>query len=212
MPIHLIETNSGRCLYLGKFLLGSPKYVEQKTLDVNQDLLRKVFVFNLLPTDISIDFDLNQHNGQRIQGLSSDWSPPNFSQVNKGSFPVGEYEIKRLEFKLQGEFGSFLISNGHSVFNYDFTLEGLGGTLKPDMWIPDLNLVVEAKPSCAREYVRLGIGQVLDYANLSTLEGTPMKPGLLLPARPTQDLVDLIKSLGIALIYKSDVSFTFINP
>jgi hypothetical protein len=105
----------------------------------------------------------------------------------------------------------FLLEQGHDVLSFDFKLPGAIGTLKPDFWIKDLGLIVEAKPSISREHIRMGIGQVLDYVQLASQLGLQMKPAVLLPSLPSSDLVDLHQELGIQLIYKSDKQFHFHN-
>jgi hypothetical protein len=105
-----------------------------------------------------------------------------------------------------------MIQLGHKVENYEFKFENFKGRLKPDLWIADLNYVVEAKASSAREYVRLGIGQVLDYVNLAKIQGIQMKPALLLPNLPTSDLKELVSDLGITLIVRDMDSFVLIEP
>lgn len=72
-----------------------------------------------------------------------------------------------IEYELQTRFGKYLISKGHTPLSHTFKFSNLQGGLKPDFWVPDLELVIEAKASSARDYVRLAIGQVLDYANLA---------------------------------------------
>lgn len=212
LPIHLIESIDGTCFYLGKFILGSPKYIEQLAPDKKKSNLRKIFLFNLIPIESSFDLDLKDHEKLEVHGRTLNWQPPEFSTIVRAPIFRSEAEIHRFEFELQSEFGSYLINKGHDVCNYEFFFSGLKGSLKPDFWIPCLSLVVEAKPSHAREYVRLGIGQVLDYANLSRIRGFFMNPALLLPSRPAEDLVELIKNLNITLIYKKGEDFIFISP
>ena len=90
-----------------------------------------------------------------------------------------------------------------------FKFENTKGMLEPDFWVTSMKLVVEAKASSAREYVRTGIGQVLDYANLSNIENTDFKPALLFPNKPSDDLCKLIYRLGILLIVESESGFEF---
>jgi hypothetical protein len=95
------------------------------------------------------------------------------------------------------------------VLSYDFKFPKASGSLKPDFWIEDLEMIVEAKPSITREHVRMAIGQVLDYVHLAAQLGLKMKPAILLPGIPSSDLVALLKDLGIRLIYKTGSTFNF---
>ena len=148
---------------------------------------------------------------QKIAGQSKPWIPPEYTDISPVQLSKVAANIVRDEFKLQSEFGLFLLDQGHNVLSFDFKLPGANGTLKPDFWIKDLGLIVEAKPSISREHIRMAIGQVLDYVHLAAQLGLQMKPAVLLPSLPSNDLVDLIQELGIQLIYKSDMKFHFHN-
>jgi hypothetical protein len=97
------------------------------------------------------------------------------------------------------------------VQKYQFRFENRIGILEPDFWVDSMKLVVEAKASSTREYVRTGIGQVLDYANLSKINNTNYKPALLFPNKPSSDLCKLIYELGIVLIIESESGFEFLE-
>jgi hypothetical protein len=57
--------------------------------------------------------------------------------------------------------------------------------------------------------VREAIGQVLDYVfQMKRIENEVWNPAILLPGRPSEDLVSLIASLGIELVWESEKSFT----
>jgi hypothetical protein len=62
--------------------------------------------------------------------------------------------------------------------------------------------IVEAKKSSARPFVRMAIGQVLDYAHLARKDHRPVVPVIVLPEEPTDDLKELIVSLNITLIVR----------
>ena len=211
IPIHLIESRNGTCTYLGQFVLGNPNFFNKTAKDVQQLQDRNVFVFNLTPILVFQDLDVQSHQSHEVTGLDKPWKAPSYESVGKVEKFWPEGEISRAENQLQAEFGLYLKNLGHEVLSHEFIFSGLRGSLKPDFWIKSLELVVEAKPSSAREFVRLAIGQVLDYANLARIEGRPMNPAILLPNRPPTDLLKLIKKLHITLIYKDADEFIFIN-
>ena len=208
-PIHLIESVDGVCTYLGEFLLDDPNFFIEEAPDELQEGLRKVFVFRLIPKTFLQELSANHSITPKMTGASRPWEPPSFSDLSRDQLRSSASNILRSEFKLQHEFGLFLLSRGHKVLSYDFKFRGANGTLKPDFWIKDLEMIVEAKPSTSREHVRLAIGQVLDYVHLAAKLGLEMKPAILLPGIPARDLVDLLEDLGIELIYKTDASFYF---
>ncbi|MTB02932.1 MAG: hypothetical protein F2929_00035 [Actinobacteria bacterium] len=212
IPIHLIESLNGTCTYLGQYILGDPTFSVEKAPDVKGHVERDIFVFKLVPIANYMDADLSLHLNGRVEGATTFWVPPTFETILLSDPANSRKQIDRVENKLQAEFGGYLISNGHEVLTHSFSFEGLRGTLKPDFWIPCLGLVVEAKPSNAREFIRLAIGQVLDYANLSKLEGNPMIPAILVPNRPTADLCSLINDLGITMIFRNRNNQFEIHP
>ena len=205
-PIHLIESADGECTYLGRFILGDPYYEEKQVHDVSGFNLRRMYVFNLLPIEVS-GTNLILSDLQGITRFEKEWVPPESSDLERDRVPIMKNTILRVENKLQTEFGYFLIDNGYEPKRLEFSFPDNRGILKPDFWVPDLNLVVEAKPSIFREYVRLAIGQVLDYQNLGLRSGVSMQAGILLPSLPSPDLVELISKLKIHLIYRSESTF-----
>ena len=203
LPIHLIESVGGTCTYLGQYILGDPPFSIERAPDVKGEFERDIFVFKLIPISNYMDFDLSLHLNGKVEGTDSPWVSPAFETILLSDLSTPRIQIERVENRLQAEFGEYMVSNGHQVVTHSFYVKGLKGTLKPDFWIQCLGMVVEAKPSDAREFIRLAIGQVLDYANLSRLEGHPMTPAILVPNRPSPDLCSLIKELGITLIFKN---------
>ena len=211
LPIRLIESKGGICTYLGRFALGAPQYFEKLAPDVKKESLRKVFVFNLIPVSAVKDIKKMKLSQPQVMGQNQDWTAPSSTPLKKEMSEQEESIINLIEYELQTRFGKYLISKGHTPLSHTFKFSNLQGSLKPDFWVPDLQLVIEAKASSARDYVRLAIGQVLDYANLAKLEGASMSPAILLPSYPAHDLGELLHSLGITLIVESKDGFDFIG-
>ena len=207
-PIHLIESNNGICEYLGEYALGEPYFAIRKALDIRKEE-RDVFVFNLIPVS-KLNLKVNSiKENLAVTGITSQWIAPNDSEIFLKGKAAFDRNIIRIEHGLQKRFGEFLLSQGQTVQKYQFKFESIKGLLEPDFWINSMKLVVEAKASSARDYVRNGIGQVLDYANLSKINNTNFKPALLLPNEPSRDLRELIYELGILLIIESESGFEF---
>ena len=213
IPIHLIESNNGVCTYKGQYVLDDPPYTVEKAPDADGKKDREVFVFKLLPVVIKGELEIASQLKNNVVGIVKIWNPPAYEAVELSGVVVKKSRLERIENELQTQFGKYLIANGHQVNSYDFSFSGLQGKLRPDFWIPCLGLIVEAKPSSTREYVRLAIGQVLDYVNLSKCVGLQTKPAILLPNFPSFDLCTLIEDLGITLISKKNSKeFVFIPP
>jgi hypothetical protein len=79
-----------------------------------------------------------------------------------------------------------------------------------DIYEPKKKHLLEAKGSCSREDVRMAIGQLLDYGHLTKAAALgDSKLAILLPERPNDDIVTLLKSIDadIALVWKQGRAF-----
>jgi hypothetical protein len=197
--IHLIESVDGVCTYLGRFVLGEPKYFEKMAPDISQADVRRLYVFNLLPVDGQNSSSTSDYV-ETVRGVTKNWSAPEFSKISYETQSSTNRQLVRAEFELQARFGEFLNTFGHTPYRHEFKIEKKKGSLTPDFWVPCLGIVVEAKPTLERETLRLAVGQVLDYAELSSLEGVGMSPFLLLPDLPSKQLFNWIRSLNIHVV------------
>lgn len=109
--------------------------------------------------------------------------------------------VSRREFELQACFGEWLRSRGEDVQVLRLTEDGV--TIVPDLYVPTLAQVVEAKKSTARAYVRTAIGQALDYAAVARRQGLTVTPAVLMPSEPDASMVELCTSVGIAVWWPS---------
>lgn len=139
------------------------------------------------------------------------WSAPQVSDIEV-DLPADSASrvASRVEFELQADFGRWLEAQGTPPALLPLPVES--GMVQPDLYVPDRDWLVEAKKSSDRQYVRMAIGQVLDYCHLAASAGIDAEPVILLPQRPTNDLVGLIHSLGITLIHRADATFTVAPP
>lgn len=186
--------------YVGEITLGSPPYTNQMALDKRGNL-RDVFVFKLIPLGAAITYRPSE---QQIQIGTSSWIAPGTDPSTNQPTPRIPTQIEYGENKLQKRFFEFLESTGEVISQKTIKLLGQQGALKPDFFLENKKMVIEAKPSAAREYVRLAIGQVLDYQNLLRRENNDIKAGILLPRLPAEDLIYLCKQVGITLITEND--------
>jgi hypothetical protein len=79
-----------------------------------------------------------------------------------------------------------------------------GKPIFSDLYSEQTNQLIEAKGSVSRDAIRMAIGQLFDYRRF-----TPGKTDLtiLLPEYPRPDLVELIESAGIGMIYEKNGDF-----
>lgn len=81
------------------------------------------------------------------------------------------------------------------------------GRFECDAHEEDRNNLIEAKASIRREYIRMAVGQLLDYSFLGKeFFGTPHK-AILLPKKPVQEIVEWLDSLEISVIWKKGNEF-----
>ena len=64
---------------------------------------------------------------------------------------------------------------------------------------------IEAKGSVSPDAIRMAIGQIFDYKRFAS---SKTAVSTLLPERPRPDLVELIESAGINMIYQAEGGFT----
>jgi hypothetical protein len=72
------------------------------------------------------------------------------------------------------------------------------------LYIPELNLLVEAKGTVSRPSVRMAIGQLADNVRFAPQH---CRCALLVPSRPREDLVALIRSAQLGLIWENKGKF-----
>lgn len=116
-----------------------------------------------------------------------------------------EVEVKRLEAELCKRFEDFLESKGHEVCRYEIRVEGERGVMRTDTCDETHLILYEAKGKATRASVREAIAQLADYKR--NIEPKRKRCAVLLPSRPNDDLVDLIESQDLALVYEQDGGF-----
>jgi hypothetical protein len=115
-------------------------------------------------------------------------------------------EIKkalRRESRLVTDYVAALRAKGDEVSALALEL-AFGGTLRCDVYNRSRGQLVEAKVTATRPAVRMAIGQLADYARFVRPE--PIK-AILLEARPSADLVDLLASQSIGVIWRDGDGF-----
>lgn len=213
--IRLFRTKKTYATYVGSFTLGTPAYWESTIPDVNGND-RRGYIFNLEPIDAETQL-LPSYGGQKLVSPAvRGWVPPDFADiVVEGGSLSEEPErriVSRVEFKLQYDFGRWLRAAGHQPKNLSLPIHN--SVIEPDLYVPTRGWIVEAKRSAGRAHVRTAIGQVLDYVHVARRFAIEAMPVVLFPAAPTDDLVELIHSVGTTLTYRSadGSDFTVVPP
>ena len=107
----------------------------------------------------------------------------------------------RIESGLVARYTNFLEASGHNVRRWRLLPRGEMRPLFTDIYDEQALELCEAKGTATRESVRTAIGQLLDYRRYIPIEG--LRLAVLLPHRPSDDLVDLVTGLEISCVCES---------
>ncbi len=103
----------------------------------------------------------------------------------------------RAEQALVCEYADWMKATDVKVIARWYRVPGSARPLRCDAYLPDRNLLVEAKGSDARSSIRMAIGQLLDYRRLQ--ESHPSM-AVLLPHKPSEDIQELLATVDVAWI------------
>lgn len=200
--------------YVGAFTTGEPLCAFHQIPGADGNL-RRAIVFNLVPLDADPTLLAPQRSQLRLlKAQIGPWDPPDASDINvildATNLPPGDRLVSRQEFQLQADFGRWLTDRGTPPSR--LRLPVAGAFIEPDMYVEGEGWVVEAKKSTARDYVRMAIGQVLDYTHHARSLKPDVTPMILLPGRAEADLRELTSDLGITLASRDGDSFEFLRP
>ncbi len=107
----------------------------------------------------------------------------------------------RIEANLVERFVKHLAALGRITSRHRYVIGS--ETTECDIYDETTDLLIEAKASANRDDVRMAIGQLADYGR----HEPDATRAVLLPKRPSQDLVDLIWSTGTDVIYEDGPTF-----
>jgi hypothetical protein len=110
----------------------------------------------------------------------------------------------RAEHGLVARYTAWLAGIGVESVARLYRVPALALPLRCDVFLPEKNVLIEAKSSCRRESIRMAIGQLLDYRRY---EKTEPELAMLLPSSPDTDIRDLLVSLDIAWIWPHKSGF-----
>jgi len=194
------KAERSRVTYLGEFEL-----VDTYTRDAHEtgdmNMMRQVIVFRLRPlNDVPSDLPpvpVTPSSRNVVEKVSVEEQ-----HTERGfAWPDREpYEFERLESELVNRYRRFLQGQGHVVTRLRVVPAGEGAPLYSDLWDETTLDLIEAKGNVTRDSVRLAVGQLLDYGRFVEAASR----SVLLPARPREDLVRYLKSVGVDVIYQDN--------
>jgi len=192
--------------YLGEFELGNqePEYRVAPDREGNE---RTVLVFHLTPVGNTKNRS-RKDKEQRKASVVFQEPEKNVSHSHERSIAAATTIATRREAQLQNRYIDYLKSQGVCLKTVQISIPESNALLKVDLLDEVKMRVIEVKASASRGHIREAIGQVLDYVYQLKRQGNEnWKPAILLPGKPSEDLVGLIKSLGIELIWQANETF-----
>lgn len=196
--LRVFQGARGHVTYLGEFAVDG--WYEADAPETGDGPLRKVIVFRLQPLDASAQGPATKL-GRLLRGQTETVMQVDVEQhETEKSFvePSREpYEAERRESKLVLLFSDYLRSKGCQVSRHRIVPPGETRPLLTDLYVMDLQLLVEAKGSVTRENMRMAIGQLADYGRFVEVDHR----AILVPSEPRSDLLALAHSQGCAVIW-----------
>jgi hypothetical protein len=204
--LRLFRANGRDVTYIGQFELPDrDPYLIADGLDAD-DLPRTVIVFRLRPVGPVLS-DLT--DVAPAAGATRD-VPLEAANVEEFQVepPTEPEPRRRREAQLVQRYATWLRVQGHIVGGKQIRPPGELRELKVDLVDRTANELVEAKASADRDSVRMALGQLLDYRR--HLKVTTA--ALLVPTRPRDDLLDLLKLYGISCVWEGAAGFSRADP
>jgi hypothetical protein len=116
------------------------------------------------------------------------------------------YESDRREQRLVIALEDHLLGLGHKVVRQQLLPPGEARPLLTDLFDATTGVLVEAKGTVERNAIRMAIGQLADYKRFFGND-QPHHLAVLVPSEPRKDLVELLFTQGIDLIYPTESGF-----
>ncbi|QHA04945.1 hypothetical protein GQF42_18030 [Streptomyces broussonetiae] len=206
--------------YIGEFAL-DPKqpYTVREAKDENRNR-RRIIVFRLRPKGefelLSKDAITRAEKTAAQQVLAAVATPkvpePNLvspkrkrtSESRRAAQPSLTAELRQSE--LREGYLMRLIEEGHEVAAYQIRIAGTTTLLTTDLYDATEHELYSVRGESSREEVRTAIGQLKDYVR----HIDPANPKLvtLLPEKPQDDLLNLLHTEGIDLVYQNEGEYT----
>ncbi|MEU0453253.1 hypothetical protein ABZ322_09545 [Streptomyces sp. NPDC006129] len=99
-----------------------------------------------------------------------------------------------------------LTQREHEVFAYQIKISGTTTTLKTDLYDATEHELYSIRGANSREEVRMAVGQLKDFAR--HIKPSHPKLTVLLPEKPQDDLLNLLHTEGINLVYGDTEGYT----
>jgi 5-methylcytosine-specific restriction protein A len=200
------STSEKNHLYVGQFRVDRYQVgVEPAPDDAGEE--RSVLVFRLIPVgDVIVRSEDASGTGGPGTSAEANLVPP--EQHLAHTYEVSgtaSTHAERRESDLVKRFEAHLKAQGHEVMRWRLRPPGEMLSLLTDTYDKTARELFEAKGSSSRNYVRLAIGQLLDYRRFIDVDG--IKLSVLLPSRPSPDVLALLTSVNMECVYEDGSAF-----
>lgn len=195
--------------YLGSFQVDPDDPWRREDARDREGELRTVLVFRLLPMEAEAPTDVEVLSDTPATTPAQEFLSPENNVVTE--FDVAERKkstARRREAEQMSKFEEFLLAQGHEIGRLRLTVPESSVRLLTDTFDSSSKVLYEVKASSTRNMVRVAIGQLFDYRRFT--EGVAHYT-VVLPVRPTPDLVELIHNVGFELVVEDDGSYTRIT-
>jgi len=109
---------------------------------------------------------------------------------------------QKIETRLVRDYENWLRGKGRDLERHQFD-----GGLICDAFEPKRKHLIEAKSSTKREYIRMGVGQLLDYAHQVNPRRGRVRLALLLPRKPPPGAIEWLIPIKIKVIWRDGKHF-----
>jgi hypothetical protein len=193
--------------YIGQFRIDPIGPLSWQPAPDSSGIVRQVLVFHLLPVGETALREMDRDGGNTPTLTIARMVPPEVDSSifyeSGGSEPT---IALRLETGLVESFRAWLGHPSYAVKRWAIQVPGARSPLLSDIYDTTTRTLYEAKSSPARSDVRMAIGQLLDYQRHIPIPA--LACSLLLPARPSDGLVNLAHYAQMGVTYKKrDGSF-----
>ena len=195
--------------YVGEFELMDSDPIIKRGIDRNGSE-RNVLVFHLHPVGKTKQLAVVKEK-TIAPSISRQKTEENVGVTHIRSTSASNTVATRYEGQLQKRFENFLKNKSLDIGTFRILIPESNAALKIDLVNFTNNWIIEVKAGVARGYVREAIGQVLDYTfQIKRINNEIWSPMILLPGKPSEDLIQLIKELNILLAWEDDNNFIFV--
>lgn len=110
-------------------------------------------------------------------------------------------KARKLEAQLLSDYQFWLLKQGRQLQSIKY------GALQCDAYESGPRNLIEAKCSSNREYIRMAVGQLMDYSFQGRKRFGNPNLAILLPNEPSSDVFDWLESMNIKLVWREKKKF-----